>query len=1562
MGFGGSARLKGKVARPLALALFLVAALLFAGEAIPLPKFLGEQTVGLAIAAEPDIDVTAEARQTVHSSGVPHTDRAGNVITTYDPAQSVFLNGIFSVSDEPRDGGAIPALANAGFNSAVTTRTRGGADPSFSDPAFFTAQLRGEVSYAVVVQSTPPVTRSTQGASISVRDEALRPGQSYSFSVCAPDCDTGTLVREGTVEAKQASVLGEGEVEISWKDGSDLALFVDNRIHADANQRFDPDTFNDERFEQYKSDPQVFGWWMVDEAWNVTTAGCRSDPSRDCESELSANFGAVSDLYEAYRPQTDQVLVFDEASYRDEASDFADPWWPRFVDTGDVASVYHYPKILSGVGSLEGTAEQVARMVEARGTLGGSAEKPAWFIPQAFDGWPGALYMTPEQAKAQAYTAIVHGATGLIQFGWDSCALRYTGSSWLGQPVNVAGIRPRLQADRHCLPDGDPDRSDELRLSQARLDAGRQLWDAFDADKDGINKEIGELSPWLLSPTSQEPYEVLVDSKPNPSWSPVRTMLKYRDGTYYLLAVNVDDAPVEARFTFPKEVVSPTLPFESSRTPDVEGTGTIRDQFAPLDVHVYRFGLDPGQDTPGQDTDGGEVNVSSARDVCHIPRPGNNGRVVGHDGGASVRFGEKVYFLFGDTYVDSNGDGGLSVPGDRLMTGGSIAMTGDMDAGDCIDLTYKTDDQGFASPLLDLAPGESCAWAGPPVVANDQLYFYNYSVRLGHCNLEDFQADAGLAKLVGDPQEMDAVRVGAGERPLLWQWGEPQFLTPLPVTDSEGTRWIYVFGFPTPLAPRVYVARVREQSIESPSAYRYWDGSGWASAVSQSEPIFADAQNGMTNRPAISYNTELGRYLAIYSCGFGGTQVCARTARQTGDSAEAIVGGWGDPEVIYDCPNDFTTGPWLDCYAAFQHPEYGDGATIYVTTARNTGSPRRYWLMLRELVVSDQSPSGDVHLIDAASDFSSQQGTTDPSDSSSVHEWLYRARRSSTDQPLSWSGFLEGWTCPIVQGAACPDPVGPGPLLNEDTALPGQSTDAVRTWVAPSSGTLRLSGEAWTHFGCGDGARASVVKVRGGQTTDLWSAELGTALNPSRSALYDFSTAVGRGDTIDFRVARAGSNATCDQAYFNPTMVFDSSNVAPPNQPPEASFVHSPAAPMTLEPVTFSSTSTDADGVVQSLAWDLDNDGNFDDGSGTSAQRSFPFAGRYTVALRVTDDKGEADTESRDVDVRNRSPQASFTASLNPALTGQIVLFDGSASSDPEGPIARYEWDLDGNGSFETDTGVAPTVTRSYSSAGDYTVGLRVTDGDGAGAQTTRRLTVLAIPVNQIPTAFFTVSPRSAYMGQLVRFDGSASSDPEGPIARYEWDLDGNGSFETDTGAISTASRSYANAGDYTVGLRVTDGDGASGDAARTLAVLAPDSAVGSGESPAPTGPTATFGPIGPATDSNAPRIRISRRSVRVNSRGNVPVRIWCPASEAYCDVHVRLRTAGIALGSRSVRVAGGRMAVARVRLKRKKRRIVAKLGRVRVRALARTRDAAGNVRKSSGRFRLLAPSSPRRP
>jgi hypothetical protein len=321
--------------------------------------------------------------------------------------------------------------------------------------------------------------------------------------------------------------------------------------------------------------------------------------------------------------------------------------------------------------------------------------------------------------------------------------------------------------------------------------------------------------------------------------------------------------------------------------------------------------------------------------------------------------------------------------------------------------------------------------------------------------------------------------------------------------------------------------------------------------------------------------------------------------------------------------------------------------------------------------------------------------------------------------------------------------------------------------------------------------------------------------------------------------------ATLDRDLIRIPIEF--TDASPANQPPSASFTVSPNPVPTGQTVTFNgAASSDPDGTIANYKWDLDGNGTFetDTGSTATVTRSYSSAATVTVGLRVTDNAGATGETTRNLAVTNRLPTASVTVSPNPAVAGEVVSFNGSASSDPDGSIVNYRWDLDGNGTLETDTGTAATVTRSYPGASTVGVRLRVTDNDGGITETTHSLTINPPPpVNELPSATFTVSPNPALTGEVVTFKGTASSDPDGSIVNYKWDLDDNGSFETDTGTNATVTRSYPAAATVDVSLRVTDNDGAASDTRRRLTVSTrpPTSSLDISPNPAITGQAVTF-------------------------------------------------------------------------------------------------------------------------
>jgi YD repeat-containing protein len=260
---------------------------------------------------------------------------------------------------------------------------------------------------------------------------------------------------------------------------------------------------------------------------------------------------------------------------------------------------------------------------------------------------------------------------------------------------------------------------------------------------------------------------------------------------------------------------------------------------------------------------------------------------------------------------------------------------------------------------------------------------------------------------------------------------------------------------------------------------------------------------------------------------------------------------------------------------------------------------------------------------------------------------------------------------------------------------------------------------------------------------------------------------------------------------------------------PNAAYTPDDNSPEPNQSVTFNGAGSSAlgGGSIARYQWDLDGGTDYETDTGATAtvQQAFATTGFHGVNLKVTDNCGRMDTVTGGgVFVTNTTPVASFTAAPNPAAIGATVTFDATDSDDPGGAITTYEWDLDGNGSFETNTGAVETTTKAYTAAGTYTVQLRVSDANNASATTFRQVRVNAKPVPN-----FSYLPVDPLVGQQVTFDGTASADPDGTVVSYQWDLDGNGSFEA-TGPNPT--RTYSTAGAVNVKLRVTDSDNTQSD------------------------------------------------------------------------------------------------------------------------------------------------------
>ena len=262
----------------------------------------------------------------------------------------------------------------------------------------------------------------------------------------------------------------------------------------------------------------------------------------------------------------------------------------------------------------------------------------------------------------------------------------------------------------------------------------------------------------------------------------------------------------------------------------------------------------------------------------------------------------------------------------------------------------------------------------------------------------------------------------------------------------------------------------------------------------------------------------------------------------------------------------------------------------------------------------------------------------------------------------------------------------------------------------------------------------------------------------------------------------------------------------PPNQAPSAAISSSLTRPEGI-PMPFSAEgSSDPDGDAITYAWDLDDDGAYDDGTEFNAVGSFEDNGSYTVRLRVTDAKGASSTTSRTVTITNMDPMMTFSA---PALVaeGTPITLSASAFVDVTTDLGSLvvTYSCDGGMTFGT-TATCPGVD------GPATVNVvgRVADKDGGSTSYSRSVSV----TNAAPAiATLTLPAAPVAVGTSVSLAATFSDawTDDGHTASIDWDdASATAALGVPNAGVIASTHTYTSPGVYTVTLTVRDDANAS--------------------------------------------------------------------------------------------------------------------------------------------------------
>ena len=331
---------------------------------------------------------------------------------------------------------------------------------------------------------------------------------------------------------------------------------------------------------------------------------------------------------------------------------------------------------------------------------------------------------------------------------------------------------------------------------------------------------------------------------------------------------------------------------------------------------------------------------------------------------------------------------------------------------------------------------------------------------------------------------------------------------------------------------------------------------------------------------------------------------------------------------------------------------------------------------------------------------------------------------------------------PVARFTYAPSAPGTGETVSVDASESsyGGGTVASYEWDWTGDGSYEGSGETATHTYGSAGSYDLTLRVTGNDGTTATRTKTVTVNDPpspsftvtpavpevGESASFDATgssdpdgtvasyewdwdddgTYEASGATATHSYGSGGSHEVTLRVTDDDGATATTTRTVEVNPPPSASFTYG----CTWGECDVDASGSSDDGTITSYEWDWTDDSSFE-GTGQTASHTYPTSGTYDVVLRVTDDHGATATTTQSVTVDNVAPDAALSVSPSGPDTKTNLSLDGSGSSDADGSIVAYEFDLgDGLVLNRSD----PSLQYTYDCAGTYTANLTVYDDDGA--------------------------------------------------------------------------------------------------------------------------------------------------------------------------------------------------------------------------------------------------------
>lgn len=264
---------------------------------------------------------------------------------------------------------------------------------------------------------------------------------------------------------------------------------------------------------------------------------------------------------------------------------------------------------------------------------------------------------------------------------------------------------------------------------------------------------------------------------------------------------------------------------------------------------------------------------------------------------------------------------------------------------------------------------------------------------------------------------------------------------------------------------------------------------------------------------------------------------------------------------------------------------------------------------------------------------------------------------------------------------------------------------------------------------------------------------------------------------------------------------YDNVTITVTIQPPNAVALHSPGGTLKGTRHVVGTSSSDPDGLIINYTWNFTYNGNPVYRYTSHFWYTFNLEGVYVITLNVTDDDYRYDTDTTTITIIHLYPVADATFTVDDTNKG-VKTFDGSGSYDSDGSISNYTWNFTYDGNPKTLYGVSSQF--NFSIAGSYVVMLNVTDNDGHSSYD--NVTVIITLKAPVASAG---NNRNVTKWNVIVFNGLGSSDEDGYIVNYTWNLTYGGVNYTLYGV--TPEFWVNQTENFTATLTITDDDGLQG-------------------------------------------------------------------------------------------------------------------------------------------------------